>query len=158
VRADFFLTCREDKNRARVSPVSTNRAFENNILKHYFQNFRIVFYLFFACTTLNHPHLSYSILILKKSILSEQFFNAILQLIQVLSILSNLPLFSVGVLFVLCFASFGGILYFDRFSGSCGFFNALFRSKSCFVVSRLPNREFESKNYKHENTCAGDNF
>jgi len=37
------------------------------------------------------------------------------------SILSNLPLFSVGVLFVFCVASLGEILYLDHFSGSCGF-------------------------------------
>jgi hypothetical protein len=37
------------------------------------------------------------------------------------SILSNLPLFSIGVLFVLCVASLGKILYLDHFSRSCGF-------------------------------------
>jgi hypothetical protein len=34
----------------------------------------------------------------------------------------------VGVLFVLCVASLGEILYLDHFSGSCGFVYALFWS------------------------------
>jgi|AntAceMinimDraft_5_1070358.scaffolds.fasta_scaffold59034_2 hypothetical protein len=63
------------------------------------------------------------------STLSEQFFNAILLIYESSTIL-------VGVLFVLCVASLGEILYLDHFSGSCGFVYALFRSKSCLMSLR----------------------
>jgi hypothetical protein len=53
-RAKLFFKCREDQNRALLSPAFNNRAIERNILTNHFQIFRIEFSLFFPSTTLRH--------------------------------------------------------------------------------------------------------
>jgi hypothetical protein len=47
------------------------------------------------------------------------------------SILSKLPLFSVGVLFVLCVASLGELVYLDRFLVAAALFMLYLGQRSC---------------------------
>ena len=74
------------------------------------------------------------------------------------SILSNLLLFLVGVLFVLCVASPRKNLSQGPSFGGCGFIYASFMSKLCCMPREILNGAFKSTNYARENTGAGNNF
>jgi hypothetical protein len=68
------------------------------------------------------------------------------------TIVSSLSLFSIdGVLFVLCVASLGEILYLDHFAGNCGLAYALSSQ-----VSTLPKAKSEtrSKQNKDMHKCS----
>ena len=74
------------------------------------------------------------------------------------SILWNLPLFSVGVLFVLCVASpRKNLSEGPSFVAVASFMHNLGQNHA-YWTRKIYNRVFESKNYTHENIGAGHNF
>jgi hypothetical protein len=74
------------------------------------------------------------------------------------SILSNLPLLSVGVLFVLCVASLGEILYLDNFLVAAALFKLYLGQNNAWLSPVSTNRVFDSTNYKHKKNGASHNF
>jgi len=66
--------------------------------------------------------------------------------------LSNLPLFSVGVLFILCVASFGEILYLNHFLRATALFMLCLDQNHAWLFPMSTNRALDSTNYKHEKT------
>jgi hypothetical protein len=72
--------------------------------------------------------------------------------------LSDLPLFSVGVLFVLCVASLGEILYLDHFLVAAALFMIYLGQNHAWLSPVSTSRVIESTNYKNEKNGAGHNF